>query len=536
MLTTKVSGMYNPNYGFSCSPFENTLDQRFLFFSECHEEVIEALLYFVKEKKSFALVCGDVGTGKTMIVHHLLSKLPGSVKPILIPYPDVEYIEILRYIARVLNINAAGKGILDLTDEIKAVLTKANLDGQQVVLIIDEAHILSVGSLEHIRLLSNIEITGNNLLQIMLIGQNELSHKLHRSDMRQLRQRISVNRFLSPMSASETIEYIDHRLRVAGSSFDKRFESACKSLIYKMTGGVPRSINRLCDTALLVCMIEKGDKVTGKVLKKAHDALNSDVIMAPEESKPGRFFSVRQLMAEKLKPAFAAGALVFIFALAFLGYKANLGENLRGWVYGPDSPKVVSAPIARPLPPVSEVKSEEIPQQPPGAEERSPSSSVPDVATIPTSGPAEEPPEVLPKEGESFDNKEVNVMKIDTDLSSVEESGPVPASQEETQANDENSNTDGESAQAPAGDDEVAAESENLNATAQNLQTGGKALAPSGGFTITVNKGDTLRGIAERWFPEDPASGEKSILSANPQIDDGNLMSVGQTLRIPGFK
>ena len=88
--------MYNPYFHFSCSPFENNLDQQFLFFSEGHEEVIASLLYFVQEKKSFALVCGDVGTGKTMIIHHLLGRLPGSVEPILIPYPDVEYIEILR--------------------------------------------------------------------------------------------------------------------------------------------------------------------------------------------------------------------------------------------------------------------------------------------------------------------------------------------------------------------------------------------------------------------------------------------------------
>ena len=527
--------MYNPYFGFSCSPFENTLDQRFLYFSECHEEVIAALLYFVKAKKSFALVCGDVGTGKTMIVHHFLSKLPGSVKPIVIPYPGVEYIEILRYIARVFNINPAGKGILDLTDKIKAVLTKINLDGQQVVLILDEAHILSVSSLEHIRLLSNIETAENNLLQILLIGQNELSLKLHRSDMRQLRQRITVNRILSPMSPSETTSYIDHRLRVAGSGFDKCFESACKKLIYKMTGGVPRSINRLCDTALLVCMTEKGDKVTGRVLKKAHDALHSDVILAPKESKPGRFFNVKEFSAEKLKPALAVGALVLVLALGFLGYKANIGENVKGWIYGPDSPKAVNTSIARPLPAVSEVKTEEV-SMPPGAEEKSPSSDVPDLVTSPSPGVVEESPEGLPKEGESIDNKEVNVRKIDTDSPSIEESSPIPASSEKTQTNDENSNTDRESEQARAGDDEIASQSENPTATAQNLQIVGKALGPSNVFTITIKKGDTLREIAAQWFPEDPASGEESILSANPQIDDGNRMYVGQTLRIPVSK
>src|SRR5208337_1172350 len=297
--------MYNTYFGFSCSPFENTLDQRFLFFSECHEEVIAALLYFVREKKSFALVCGDVGTGKTMIVHHLLGKLPGSVQPIMIPYPDVEYIEILRYIARVLKIDPQGKGVLELTDEIKAALTKASLDGRQAVLIIDEAHLLSIGGLEHIRLLSNIEITENKLLQILLIGQNELSHKLRRKEMRQLRQRINVNRFLSPMSPSQTIEYIDHRLEVAGSSFAGCFESASKKLIYKMTGGVPRSINRLCDTALLICMNEKGDKVTPKVIKKAHDSLHSNEIFMPKESKLERYFRDKGFSVKKLKPALA---------------------------------------------------------------------------------------------------------------------------------------------------------------------------------------------------------------------------------------
>jgi type II secretory pathway predicted ATPase ExeA len=555
--------MYNPYFGFSCSPFENTLDQRFLFLSESHEEVIAALLYFVQEKKSFALVCGDVGTGKTMIVHHVLSSLHPSVQPILIPYPDVEYIEILRYIARVLKINPEGKGILDLTDEVKAVLTKPSLDGKQYVLIIDEAHLLPVSSLENIRLLSNIELIENKLLQILLIGQNELSYKLRRRDMRQLRQRINVNRFLSPMSPSDTIEYIDHRLGVAGSGFDRCFDPSCKKPIYKLTGGVPRSINRLCDTALLVCMSQKADKVTGRIVKKAHDALHSDVILAPKAIKPGRFFgdkkfSDKKIGAEKfsdkkLKPALAGGALVLLLALVFFGYRGKLRENLKGWMDGSGPPKAVNTLVQKPLPPDSGVKSEEVPK-PPEAEEKSASSNMPGLVTPQTPGPAQESPEAVPKEGE---------MKIDTASPYIEEpsvkeplvaeppvEGPSaekpfvgggelnPAPSGESPANGRNWNADLESTQSRSenADEKITAKGGNPNGDVQDLRTRAEALGPSDFFTVTVKKGESLRKIAARWFPEDPASGEKSILSANPRIHDKNRILAGQILRIPGHK
>jgi general secretion pathway protein A len=394
-------------------------------------------------------------------------------------------------------------------------------------LIIDEAHLLSIGSLEHIRLLSNIETTEKKLLQILLIGQNELRHKLRRREMRQLRQRINVNLFLSPMSRSETIEYIDHRLRVAGSGFDRCFESECKKLIYKITGGVPRSINLLCDTALLICKTEKGDKVTERVLKKAHYALQSDVIQVPKESKPGRFFS---------KPALAGGALVLLLALGstgFLGYNGNLGENLKGWIYGPDFPKAASTHVKKPLPPVAEVKSEEI-SKPPEAEEKSASGSMPGLVTPQTPGPVQESPEVLPKEDEPVGNIDVKVMKIDTASPSVEESAS-PAPPEETQAKDQIPGANGEPTQAEREnvDEKISAKGENPNADTQNLQTGGKSLRPSDSFTITVQKGDTLREIAAQWFPEDPAAGETLILSANPRIHDKNRLFAGQILRIP---
>ncbi len=548
--------MYNPYFHFSFSPFENNLDQQFLYFSEGHEEVIASLLYFVQQRKSFALVSGDVGTGKTMLIHHLLGRLPGSVEPIVIPCPDVEYIEILRYIARILKVNPGDKGILDLTDDIKIVLTKAHLHGRQVLLIIDEAHLLSIGSLEHIRLLSNIEITSNKLLQILLIGQNELRRKLRRREMRQLRQRINVNLFLSPMSRSETLEYIDHRLEVAGSGFDRCFEPECKNSIYKITGGVPRSINLLCDTALLICKTEKGDKVTESVLKKAHDALQREVVLAPKESKSGRFFS---------KPALAGGALVLLLALGstgFLGYNGKFGENLKSWINGPNFPKAASTQVKKSLPSVAEVKSEDIsnpseaeeksasgtmpglvtPQtpgpevksedisKPPEAEEKSASGTMPGLVTPQTPDPVQESPEVLSKENEPVGNIDVKVMKIDTTSPSVEESASL-APPEETPAKDQIPDANGESTQAAR--ENVDEKGENLNADTQDLQTGWKSLSPSDVFTITVQKGDTLKGIAAEWFPEDPAAGETSILSANPRIYNKNRLFAGEILRIP---
>ena len=132
-----------------------------------------------------------------------------------------------------------------------------------------------------------------------------------------------------------------------------------------MTGGVPRSINRLCDTALLICMSEKGDKVTGRVLKKAYGTLQSDVTLAPKERRLRRLFS---------KPALAGGFLVLLLAVGFLGYNTNFSENLKGRIYGPDSPGAVNTHVQKPLPPVSEVKSEEISKRSEAEEKNAPAS------------------------------------------------------------------------------------------------------------------------------------------------------------------
>ena len=313
--------MYKNYFGFSETPFENNLDQRFLFFSTSHKEVAAALLYFIKTKKGFAMVCGDVGTGKTMLINYLLRKLPNSVHPIMISNPNVGYIEILRYVAGILKIDAECKNILDLVDRVKEALVEASSKGESFVLIIDEAHLLSDQSIEEIRLLSNIETQEHKLFQILLLGQYELSYKMSLPELRQLRQRININRFLAPMDADETIQYIDHRLKMAGSSFEDCFETNCRKPIFKMTKGVPRSINQICDSALLACMTEKQRKVNKKILKISGTVLRSDILFTPK-SRGSRIFG-------KMMDSFAAiGACTLVLALlGIAGYWGVFGEK-----------------------------------------------------------------------------------------------------------------------------------------------------------------------------------------------------------------
>jgi general secretion pathway protein A len=275
--------MYNPYFGFSGSPFENTLDQRFLFLGEEHQEVLAALLYFIETKKGFALVCGDVGTGKTMLINSLLEQLPDGVTPVLIANPFVSSQELLLYLAYALGVNATGaEKVLELTDAVKNALIEAKSRDKHLVLIIDEAHLLSDQALEEVRLLSNIETPDQKLLQILLVGQYELSHSLDRPEMRHLRQRINVNRFLAHLNLADTVAYIDHRLRQVGSSYASVFEENCGRLIFKLTQGVPRSINRLCDSALLICMAQGRRQASRRTLKQAQAALEADRLATPK--------------------------------------------------------------------------------------------------------------------------------------------------------------------------------------------------------------------------------------------------------------
>ncbi len=344
--------MYHSFYKFSGSPFENNLDQRFLFLGKDHQEVLAALLYFIETKKGLAMVCGDAGTGKTMLINAFLDRLPETVKPIIIPNPRVSPQDLLAYVAKALEINPAGANVLELTDEIKDALGECRRQGIQVVVIIDDAHRLADPAWEEIRLLANLEAPEHKLLHILLVGQYALSHNLNRPELQDLRQRINVNRFLAHLDASGTSQYIDHRLQQVGSSFAAVFGDKGKGQLFKITQGIPRVINQLCDNALLIAMAEELSTVNRKTLRKAEEALETDRILTPpagtrtKSSGRGKYGAI-------LIPVATGVALVLLGTLAVKsGFRPGRLQPLAGTVAsaGQPAPGITSNSLPAAIP------------------------------------------------------------------------------------------------------------------------------------------------------------------------------------------
>ena len=244
--------MYENFYGLKENPFNVTPNPEYIFLGETHREALAQLLYGVREKKGFIVITGEVGTGKTTLVHYLLDKMDGNghTKTAFLFNPKLTVNDFIQYILKDLGVRVQGQTKGEYLHNLHRYLLNAYRKDERVVLIVDEAHGLNGELLEEIRLLSNLETSKSKLLQIVLVGQPELDKTLSRSDFRQLRQRINLRCHLLPFSAKETKEYIEKRLRIAGAKESIFTKKAIKE-IYSRSGGIPRLINILCDNALL---------------------------------------------------------------------------------------------------------------------------------------------------------------------------------------------------------------------------------------------------------------------------------------------
>src|SRR5882672_1847919 len=263
--------MYTSFFGLNEKPFAITPDPRYLFLSERHAEALAHLIYGIKESGGFIQLTGEVGTGKTTVVRSLLGQIPREADVALILNPRITPAEFLLTICEELQIvvpPGERTSVKTLVDLLNQYLLKAHGDGRRVVLIVDEAQNLSTDVLEQVRLLTNLETATQKLLQIILIGQPELRDLLARENLRQLAQRITGRYHLAPLSRIETSGYIRHRLRVAGATMDI-FSNAALREVHRLSSGIPRIINVICDRTLLGAFTQDEHRISAGIVRSA---------------------------------------------------------------------------------------------------------------------------------------------------------------------------------------------------------------------------------------------------------------------------
>ena len=269
--------MYLDYFGLDSSPFSIVPDHRALYMSPSHREAVAHLLYALSESGGFVQLTGEVGTGKTTVSRYILANLPEDVDVALLINPRITEKQMLQAICDELGIEYKETiSQKDLVTMLNDYLIDAHARARKTVLIVDEAQNLSREVLEQIRLLTNLETSTDKLLQIILIGQPELTYTLQRHDLRQLAQRI-VGRFsLAPLSRKETAAYIEHRLKFAGVQ-RSLFTRSAISRIHQISKGIPRLINVLCDRSLLGAYSQSKSVVDRKTVNRAGKEVFSEL-------------------------------------------------------------------------------------------------------------------------------------------------------------------------------------------------------------------------------------------------------------------
>jgi type II secretory pathway predicted ATPase ExeA/tetratricopeptide (TPR) repeat protein len=257
--------MYDSFYNLTEKPFKISTDPRFLWLGEKHQEALATLKYGLLDRNGFIVLTGDIGTGKTTLVNALIDALSENVRFAKINYSSLETDEFLTLVAKTFDPTAHICRKSELLLFFNAFLQKAHSDGKICVLIIDEAHRLSMELLEEIRLLSNVEQEGEQLLNIIFVGQNELKPMLLSPQCRALHQRITLFYEIQALAPEETLPYVAHRLKVSGAQ-EKVFTSGAILKIYAFSMGNPRLINILCDRAMLTGYVKEQKKIDAGII------------------------------------------------------------------------------------------------------------------------------------------------------------------------------------------------------------------------------------------------------------------------------
>lgn len=336
--------MYESFYGLSGKPFNLTPDPRFLYLSDKHREAFAHLLYGIQNRSGFIMVAGEIGTGKTTLCRSLLNQLDTETEVAFVFNPFLSSEELLRKINEEFGIPTRAITVKGLIDELNGYLLERAAQNKNCVLVIDEAQNLDVPVLELIRLLSNLETETQKLLQIVLIGQPELSEKLDLPELRQLNQRITARYHLKPLSFQETLQYIAFRLSVAGGRRKVRFTRGAIKQVYKQSKGTPRVINALCDRALLIGYTRETFTITSGIVKQAAREIRGEKLRAKRAPRNWNTFARRAVLTTG---ALAAAAVAVVASAP--DFPVAFRENARElWREYADPDAVVTRTAATP--------------------------------------------------------------------------------------------------------------------------------------------------------------------------------------------
>lgn len=262
--------MYQDHFGLNEAPFGITPDPSFVFSAATHQEALNTLLVAVTSGEGFIKITGEVGTGKTMLCRRFLSMLDDSYVKAYIPNPMMDPRGLMMSLGAEFEIPMPPEGGLhEQLRVLNAFLLLFARENRKLVVCIDEAQAMPLETLETLRLISNLETAKRKLIQVVIFGQPELDEKLATPEARQLRQRISFEYHLRPLSKEEVLHYVAHRLRVAGLKGDTLFSNRAARLLYRSTAGVPRLLNIVAHKSLLTVYGEGGNRVKARHVRNA---------------------------------------------------------------------------------------------------------------------------------------------------------------------------------------------------------------------------------------------------------------------------